>query len=160
MRKLILILSTLALALPVSAQMADRADLLAATRSQALGVQPAKNPMSLIDLSRLQWSHSYSLSYLSGGGGSASVGVLNTSMFYEFSPKLSLMLNVGVAHNAGAIWGDGNNDATVLPGFVLDYHPSEKFRMTIGMQRVAGGLYGSNYYRSSLYRPGYWWSPY
>lgn len=160
MHKLVLLLAVTALAMSVSAQMADRADLEAATRAQALGIQPAKNPMSLIDLSRLQWSHSYSLSYLSGGGSSASVGVLNTSMLYDFSPKLSLMLNVGVAHNAGAIWGDGNTNAMILPGFVLDYHPSEKFRMTIGMQRVAGGLYGPSYNRSSLYRPGYWWSPY
>lgn len=150
----------MALAAPVAAQMSDRADLEAATRAQVFGVEPAKSPMSLIDLSRLTWSHSYSLSFLSGGGNSASVGVLNTSMLYEFSPKLSLLLNLGVAHNAGAIWGDGNTNATVLPGFVLDYHPSENFRMTIGMQSYAGGLYRPYYQRGSLYRPANWWSPY
>ena len=156
MRNLITILAVLFLASAVSAQMSDRAELDEALKANALGVQPVDNPFSLIDLSRLQWSHSYSLSYVSGGGYSQSVGMLNTSMFYEFSPKLSLLLNIGVAHNAGALWGNGNTEATVLPGFVLDYHPSDKFRMTIGVQSVAGGLYGPYMYRGNYYRPGYW----
>lgn len=136
--------------------MADQAELDEALKANAMGVQPVESPFSLIDLSRLQWSHSYSLSYVSGNGYSQSVGMLNTSMFYEFSPSLSLMLNVGVAHNAGALWGNGNTDATILPGFVLDYHPSENFRMTIGVQTFGGGLYGPYYGRGLYYRPGYW----
>jgi hypothetical protein len=126
MRIFLTLLIVSLLALPAAAQMADRAELEEAARANALGVQPVATPSSLIDLSRLQWSHSYSLSYVSGSGNSASVGMLNTSMLYEFSPKLSLLLNVGVAHNAGALWGNGVTNATVLPGFVLDYHPSDK----------------------------------
>ncbi len=153
MRNLLAILTVILMAVPVTAQMADRAELEEAARANALGVQPVSTPSSLIDLSRLEWSHSYSLSYMSGGGNSASVGMLNTSMLYEFSPKLSLLLNVGVAHNAGALWGNGASDATVLPGFVLDYHPSDKFRMVIGMQTFAGGYYGP-YTNRGLYRLG------
>ncbi|HOD66603.1 MAG TPA: hypothetical protein PK186_08970 [candidate division Zixibacteria bacterium] len=160
MHKLIVILATLTLAASAAAQMSDRADLEAAARANVMGIEPAKSPLSLIDLSRLHWSHSYSLSYLSGGGQSASVGMLTTSMFYEFSPKLSLLLNVGVAHNAGALWGEGVSDATVLPGFMLDYHPSESFRMTVGMQSYTGGWYGPYYRRGSLFGPGSWWNRY
>ena len=54
-------------------------------------------------------------------------------MFYEISSKLSLSLNLGVAHSGGS-WGEGR-EATLLPGFTLDYHPSDKFRMTFMIQR-------------------------
>ena len=155
MKRLLIVVAVFALAVPVSGQMVDRAELESISRANALGVTPVDKPFSLIDLSRLQWSHSYSLSYVSGGGYSGSTGMLNTSMFYEFSPKLSLLLNIGIAHNAGAVWGDGNNAATVLPGFVLDYHPSDKFQMTIGVQKIRGDVYNPYYYRPSLFRPGY-----
>jgi hypothetical protein len=58
-------------------------------------------------------------------------------------------------HNTGAIWGDGNNDATVLPGFMLDYHPSDKFQMSIMVQRVAygAGLPYSNWSPSGRFAP-------
>ena len=158
MKKLATLLLLLALAVPVSAQMTDRADLDAAVRANNLGLTAVSEPSSLIDLSKLHWSNSYSLSYISGGGYSGSVGVLNTSMLYDFSPKLSLLLNIGIAHNAGSIWGNGTSDATILPGFVLDYHPSRKFRMSIGVQTIRGnGLYP---YRSSLFTPGYDYYPY
>ncbi len=158
MKKLATVLLLLALAVPVSAQMSDRADLDAVVRANNLGLTAVSKPSSLIDLSKLHWSNSYSLSYISGGGYSGSVGVLNTSMLYEFSPKLSLMLNVGIAHNAGAIWGNGNSDASILPGFVLDYHPSEKFRMSIGMQTIrTNGVYP---YGSNLFSRGYDYYPY
>lgn len=120
--------------------------------SNSLSVQGAPNPFSLLDLSRIRWSHSYSISYLSGGSRSGSAGLLNSTMFYDISNSLSLSVNVGVLHNSGSIWGDGNNDATILPGFRLDYHPSEKFRMSIGFQRVSGY---SPYYLDG----GHWYNP-
>ncbi|MDH4035334.1 MAG: hypothetical protein OEV80_16195, partial [candidate division Zixibacteria bacterium] len=84
-------------------------------------------------LSRITWSHSYSVGFFSGGAASGSVGLLNSTMFYEISSKLSLSLNLGVAHSGGN-WGEGR-EATLLPGFTLDYHPSDKFRMTFMIQR-------------------------
>lgn len=126
----------------------------ASISSSSLGLKGAPNPFSLLDISRIRWSHSYSISYFSGGNASGSAGLLNTTMFYDFSNSLLLSVNVGVLHNSGAIWGDGKNDATILPGFQLDYHPSEKFRMTIGFQRVSG--YGPWYFdNGSMFRPAY-----
>ncbi len=152
MKKLATLVILLALAVPVSAQMSDQADLNAAMKANTLDMSAVPRPSSLIDLSKLHWSNSYSLSYISGGGYSGSVGVLNTSMLYEFSRKLSLAVNIGIAHNAGSIWGDGNSDASILPGFLLDYHPSDKFRMSIGMQTYRGNAL---YPYRSLYTPAY-----
>lgn len=113
-----------------------------------LGIEPAVTPFSLLDFSRMKWSHSYSVTYFSGGGYSGSTGMLNSSMFYEFTPSLSMTLDLSLMHNAGALWGNGNYDARVLPGVSLDYHPSESFRMQVSFQQVAlGPGYGSYYYR-------------
>ncbi len=117
------------------AQFKDAADLNRAGQSNSLNVKPAASAFSLIDLSRIRWSNSYSMGFFSGNGQSGSAGMLNSTMFYEFSPKLSLAVSVGVLHNTGALWGQGTSDATILPGFRLDYHPSEKFQMSIGFQR-------------------------
>ncbi len=125
-------------------QFVDQLDLEKSTRTNSLGVMPVERPSSLIDLSRVRFSHSYSLSYFSGYS-NGSAGLWNTSMYYDFSSKLSLNVNIGVLHNTGAIWGDGKNNATFLPGFLLNYHPSENFRLLIGMQTYSGGYYPLKY---------------
>jgi hypothetical protein len=137
-----------------AAQQADLADLKESAASTPLGTQPTLTPSGLLDFSRLKFSHSYSVSFFSGGGVSSSLGMLNSTMFYEFSPKLSLAVNVGVLHNPGALWGNGPKDATLLPGFHLDYHPSEKFRMSVSFQQYSGYFspYSSPFYRPSLGR--------
>jgi hypothetical protein len=117
------------------AQDVEVAKLRDAASANALGTRPASNPFSLLDLSKMSWSHSYTFGFVSGAGTSGSMGILNNTMFYEFSPALSLRLDIGIMHNSGAIWGDANNDATLLPGFQLDYHPSDKFSLTVGMTR-------------------------
>ena len=128
------------LAATASAQLADEVALDNTTRANSLGIAPTARASSLIDLSKLRWSHSYSLSYFSGAR-NGSVGLLNTTMFYEFSPKLSLAFNLGIMHNLGAIRGDAKNSATVLPGFLLSYRPSDKFSLSIEMQTRHGGYY-------------------
>lgn len=140
----------------VSAQLVDQADAVSTpTQQKIYGVEPALSSFSLIDFSRIKWSNSYSVSYFSGGSYSGSMGYYNSSIFYEFSPKLSMTVNIGVSHNAGSLWGDGNNDASILPGFRLDYHPSEKFRMTLMVQRLDGSYlpYNGYYYRPGLFSP-------
>jgi hypothetical protein len=147
----------LALAASGMAQSSDAAVLNALARSNSFKVQPAPNPFSLLDLSRLRWSHSYSLSFFSSGGYSGSVGLLRTTMLYDLSPKLTLGLNLGIAHNAGALWGNGSTQASFLPGFWLDYHPSRNFNVSINVQWYQGGYYPSM--NRSYYRP-YYLAPY
>lgn len=138
MIRILTVFLVVGLAIASSAQLADEAQLNSLTRSNSLGVKPASSPFSLIDLSRVRWSHNYSVSFLSGNGYSGSVGLLQSTMFYELSSKLSLALNLGIVHNAGALWGKGTSSASFLPGFQLDFHPSEKFRMGINVQWYEG----------------------
>lgn len=147
MKRLAAILVLGLLAASAMTQTADMAALQTAGQTVALGSRPAASSFSLLDLSRIRFSHSYSMGYYSGSGQSFSTGMLNSTMFYDISSKLSLAVNVGVLHNTGAIWGQRGTDATILPGFRLDYHPSSKFSMALEVQTYSGmmpysGRYG------------------
>ena len=146
MKKLVIIF-VLLLSATVSAQMVDNAEIENINSQPTLGLSPSPSSFSLIDLSRINWSHSYSVSFFSGGYGSGQVGVYNANIFYEVSSKLSLSLNLGVAHDPGSLFNNNQNtNARFLPGFNLDYHPSENFRVSIGMQTYSG--YDPYYYRN------------
>ncbi|MEW6051626.1 MAG: hypothetical protein AB1644_11285 [Candidatus Zixiibacteriota bacterium] len=151
-RILLLIISGLLIVSTGWSQTTDLASLQSAGQSSALGARPVSSPFSLLDMSRVRWSNSYSMSFFSGGGLSGSVGLLNSTMFYDFSPKLSLALNIGILHNTGALWGQGSSDASILPGFRLDYHPSSKFSMALEVQQYSGLVNGFG-------RPGWWRYP-
>ncbi len=136
-----------------SAQMADKAELQS-MKSDYLGLAPASKPFALIDLSRLQWSHSYSLSFFSGGGSSQTIGLYTGSIFYEITPNLSLNFKLGIAHNPSGVFDNSlSNNATLLPGLRLDYRPSDNFRITAGFDTYYGN-YLYPYGRS--YGPGNW----
>ena len=153
MKKLIFttLLMTLILALSSSAQMADQAEFQSA-KGNYLGIQPATKPFALIDLSKFKWIQSYSLSYFSGAGSSGSMGYYSGTLLYEISSALTLNLNVGIAHNPGSLFNSRQStDAKFFPGFNLDYHPSDKFRLSIGVQSYPSIYY--NPYMPYSYSP-------
>ncbi|MEE8576631.1 MAG: hypothetical protein V3T31_05195 [candidate division Zixibacteria bacterium] len=151
----ILILATITLAFSVAAgQYIEDAGRVSSNGVTGIGVKPAVTPFSLLDMSRIKWSHSYSVSFFSGGRQSGSVGLASSSMLYEFSKSLSVSVNVGLMHDPSSLIGHGdNNGATFLPGFSLSYHPSENFHMTIQYQRYEGRAYPYQFDR--YYRRGY-----
>ncbi|MCX6834304.1 MAG: hypothetical protein NTW07_04090 [candidate division Zixibacteria bacterium] len=136
----------------LSAQQSDVASLKDSKASSitGLGISPASTPFSLLDLSRVRWSNSYSVAFFSGGGSSGSIGLWNTGLDYDISSKLHLALNLGVLHNPGALWGRSEAQASFLPGFRLDFRPSDKVMMSLSVQQVAG--YYSPYDSRSYYR--------
>ncbi len=159
MKKGIILVATLLLCGAAWAQQIPSAPLGSTSANNLVDIKPTSNQWSLLDPSRIRWSHSYSISYFSGGNNSGSVGLLNTGMFYEFSSKLSLAVNVGLLHNPGALIGNksDNSNASILPGFRLDYHPSEKVQMTFMFQKFSGAV-SPYWYGPSLdpwYVPGY-----
>lgn len=125
----------------VFAQMADKADMERINKNYGFGMKSAKSPFSLIDLSKIRWSHSYSVGFFSGGGQSFSSGLLQSTMFYDFSSSLSMAFSLGVVHDPGSLIS-GNRpqsfNASLLPGFSLDYHPSEHFNFRIDYKTVSG----------------------
>jgi len=145
MKQIIIILTLLLLfSFSASAQLADQAEIANTNNNTGIGLNPASSPFSLIDLSQVKWSHSYSVSFFSGGNSSSSLGLWNTSMFYDLSKSLSVTLNLGIAHDANALFGGESSFSKVLPGFLLDYHPSNNFNLRVGFQSYTG--YNPYYY--------------
>jgi hypothetical protein len=146
MRK-IMILTTISLLVLTSisfGQMADKAEIQS-VKEDYLGLKPVSKPFSLIDLSKLHFSHSYSFTFFSGGGTSGSVGLYTGSMFYEFSHSLSLDVQLGIAHDPSALFGNNvGTDASFYPAVNLDYHPSNNFRISVGFESHPG-FYQSPY---------------
>lgn len=141
-----------------SAQHADQASVREVTTTgNGIGVKPATSALSLLDASRISWSHSYSVAFFSGGGTSGSVGLIRSTMFYDITDNLKLSLNLGMTHNPGALFGSNEqHNAGFLPGFQLDWRPSEKVFMSLSVQTYNG--YTMPYYGSSYYRhPGSIW---
>ncbi len=132
MRFCLTVLFFILISISLSAQMIDKAEI-GNMKKDYLGLKPAGKPFSLIDFSKLQWTHSYSISFFSGGGTSGSSGLYVGNIFYEFSSKLSLNLKLGIAHDPGSIFdrSKGQN-AAFLPGIHLDYHPSPNFTISAG----------------------------
>lgn len=146
-----------------SAQMADRAELREIKSENSVSFQPANSAFSLIDLSRIRWSHSYNMSYYSGSFGSGSYGLYTGSLIYEFSPSLSMYLDVGIGQNLGAlVSSDQSSSAQVFPGIAFDYHPSKNFRISVSISRSPYSPYGNSFgnYQNSLYGNSLYYSPY
>ncbi len=136
------------------AQMRDVADLREIKSQSSVSLAPAVTPFSLLDLSRLQWSHSYSMSFGSSSAGSGSFGMYTSSLFYEFSSVLSMGMSLGIGHNPGALFSQRQQaNATLFPSMILDYHPSNSFRMRLS---VARSPYGAGYYGNQLYGNPYY----
>jgi hypothetical protein len=155
MRKTAYIIGILVLFLAVTAaaQMSDKAELQD-IKSNFGGLNPVSKPFSLIDLSRLKWSHSYSISFYSGGYGSGSSAMYHGSIYYDLSSSLSLDIGIGIAHNPGALFDNSlSTDARFYPSVNLDYHPSDNFQLSIGFARYPGYYLKPYYY----YYPDYYW---
>jgi len=122
-----------------------------------LGLKPADKPFAFIDVSKLHWNHSYSMTFFSGSGNSGQVGMYTSSLLYEISPSLLLNVKLGVAHNPGSFF-DRNvkTDATLLPGMRLDYQPSQNLHITIGFDTYPG----LEHYPYSPYQKPYFWRRY
>ena len=138
MKRIAIIVFVVLLATSSMAQFSDVAEVNELSKTSSLGSMAAKSPFSLLDNSRITWSHSYSVGFFSGGNASGSYGMLNSTMFYEVSSKLTMAFSMALSHDPGAFWGNGNQTATFLPGFMLDFHPSKNFNLRINYQRLDG----------------------
>ena len=107
-------------------------------------------PFQLLDLSKLTFRHSYSVSYLSSGGYSANRGVYTTSIGYRISDPLYVQLDLGLVHQPGALFGGDSRqlDAQVRPNFFLRYAPSTKFSLIVDVRTMP-------FYRSG-FGSGHW----
>ena len=150
-RTIAIIAGLLAIPVMVSAQMADEVEVREVTEKYDLGVSQGPS-IPLIDLSRLDFSHSYSLSYFSGSGQSGTMGFYSGTMQYRIADPLTFTFNLGILHDPGTLFGSGSfsRNSVFLPSGRLDWRPSDNFRMSIGFETVPAYYNNRGYY----YYPG------
>lgn len=157
MKRLVLFTTMLVMLIPAIcfAQMTETAEVKEITQKYDMGV--TKTPsVSFLDLSRLNISHSYSIGYFSGGGISGSQAMYNGTIQYQLANPLTLTLNFGVMHDPSALWGGQSQlgtDTKIYPSGMLDWRPSENFRMQVGFSSYPATRYVSPF---SLGGYDYW----
>jgi len=116
----------------------------------SLQLQKPGLSLSLLDPSRLKMSHTYSLSFVTGGGHSQTIGLYMNSIEYQVSRPLTFTLHLGYLHQPTALFGRGRDSSfggTLLPGFELDYRPSDNFFFKINMSSYTYPYYYGIYPR-------------
>ncbi|MBI5867904.1 MAG: hypothetical protein HZB43_06385 [candidate division Zixibacteria bacterium] len=114
-----------------------------------------KPGFSLLDPARFKIRNSYSLSFLSGSGQSASVGMFMSTIEYQLSQPLSLRVGLGYLHQPLGFLKNttGPGQGRFLPSATLDYRPSDKFHFIVDFRTLPASYGGVGYGRG-------WGSPY
>lgn len=124
---------------------------------QIPGVGPSSLGFSLFDPNRFFMNQSYSLSYMSFGKSSASLGIYQNTMSYIFSDKLTLSGRIGFVHNPlqmGVNQSSLSSTNNMIYGAELNYHPKDNLFLNLRFDKVPiyyryGMMpYGNRYYRS------------
>jgi hypothetical protein len=129
-------------------------DISVSDAIQIPGVGAVSSALGFIDPNRFFMHQSYSLSYSSWGGGSASMGVYQNTMSYIFSEKLAMNARLGFVHNPlniGSFTTQSNLTDNLIYGADLIYRPKENTLFTISFDKTP------YYYRSRFYPYGYYY---
>jgi hypothetical protein len=128
-------------------------DISVSEAIQIPGVGSTSSALGFIDPNRFFMHQSYSLSFLSWGGGSASMGVYQNTMSYIFSEKLAMNARLGFIHNPlsiGSLTNQSNLMDNLIYGADLIYRPKDNTILRISFDK-------SPYYRRSGFYPyGYY----
>jgi hypothetical protein len=120
---------------------------------------PSGTGWGLIDPSRFRMRQSYSISYMSGAGGSGSVGMYVNNIEYQLFKPLMLRVGLGYLHQPFGSRGANSaglsvDDGFFIPSAGLEYRPSENFLLMVDFRQYPSGT-------APYSRWGYGnWSPY
>jgi len=132
----------------VAATNVDQTSFSGASRVSDLAIGSKALGFRLLDPSRLRMHQSYSLSYFSGSGVSGSVGLYMNTLEYDLFKPLTVRVGLAYMHSPFGISGRSGgavlDENQILPSFGLDYHPSDKFFLSIDYRTIPSSnwLYG------------------
>jgi len=107
---------------------------------------------SFFNAENFRMNHSYSMSFMTMGGSSMSLGMYTSSMFYQISDPLDVRLDVSMAHSPHNSFNNNMSDfsGVFISRAEVNYQPSENFRVQFQYRQVPYDTYG---YGSPLYNP-------
>ena len=93
---------------------------------------------SLMDPTRLSMSHSMGFEAGTSSFGGYYMSRYTNHIKYQFNPKLDLNLDLSLVNfgtSSPSFKLNEDNSSRVIPGFTLDYHPSESFKIQVKYQQ-------------------------
>jgi len=137
-----------------------------APRVRDLTTDPSGPGWALLDPSRFHMRQSYSISYMSGSGGSGSVGLYMNEMEYQLFRPLTLHVGLGYLHQPFGSQGANSGGASLTNGFFipdvgLEFRPSQNVLMMVDFRQIPGGTSPYGWGWGSGYGVGsrYWYDP-
>jgi len=117
-----------------------------------------------IDLSKLNFQHSYSMQVNSYGNDAVAMGLLKTSFNYAINPQISFQGSVGLMHSPFSTYSpmgeqysflDGLNSNNIFYSGEISYRPKENMLFQIGFSRMPTHQFNQYYSPYSFSRLGY-----
>ena len=154
------ILLALSVLNPTLSEAQFKADKNAPSISDRIGVpySPTTSIFSFIDPSRFNMQHTYSMSYISGGGNSGSLGLYTNRMSYTVNQNLQLIADIGYLHQPFS--GVGNmpfslDQGELFYGGELRYTPTDNSMIRLRFENAPTNLWQRNN-RNYFYSPYYY----
>jgi len=157
------VLLALSLLNPTLTQAQFRQDKNAPSISDRIGTpySPTTSIFSFIDPSKFHMQQSYSLSFISSGNTSGSLGLYTNRISYTINQNLQLIADIGYLHQPFSSLGNmplSLDKGQLLYGGELRYRPTENSLIQLRFENAPSYLWqrNSNYnYFNSPYRYGY-----
>ncbi len=105
--------------------------------------------LGFFDASKFSMHHTYSMSYMSGGGDALALGVYTNSMMYKFADNLNVQVDASLVHTPYSTFGtqaQNNINGIYLSRASLNYTPFKDFHVSLLYQKVPQtGMFGYGY---------------
>lgn len=113
-------------------------------------------PLGFLDPSRMTFSHSYTMSYLSAGSEGVMRGLFMETIGYRLSDPVSLTLNLGYLHQPYSTYGpEGiSKSGAFVGGAALTWRPRDNMFLHFEVANYPSS-YGYGYYPYGRMMPGY-----
>lgn len=117
-----------------------------------------------IDLSKINFQHSYSMQVSSMGGDAVAMGLLKSSFDYAINPQVSFRGSVGLMHSPFSTIAPMNQQSAFMNGFNADniyysgeitYRPKDNMSIQFGVSKMPMKAYNQFYSPTNYRRLGY-----
>lgn len=112
------------------------------------------NVGTLLDPSRMHWSHSFSTAYATSSDGSVLQGAFTSTMIYELSRPITLMFRLGYLNEPYNTYRPAGmeNQGQLFGGFGLQYRPTRNTVFQFEFQQIpASSITYQSPYSNSVY---------
>jgi len=117
-----------------------------------------------MDLSKINFQHSYSMQVSSMGGDAVAMGLLKSSFDYAINPQVSFRGSVGLMHSPFSTFAPMNQQSVFMNGFNADniyysgeitYKPKDNMSIQFGVSKMPVNAYNPYYSPTHYRRLGY-----